>query len=302
MRAVGRLPPTRWRPAAPRRKPLALRALEQLVEHRSARQRTPQGEHVIRELLARERPRRDSGDPRIAAQLRQVRTRRMRAVQIVGPIGQHQQQPLGARAAHDEAQQIARRTVGPVQVLDHHDRGPLRAQAPRKPQQQLEQPRPPKRVRRPRAGRPARPSPRPEPALPTRGPSGRRPRRARPAKAASATTAARPSPARTESRARRARRPARRGRTPRSPAARRRTPRPARLLPTPASPAISTAPHPPRRRLPNAVGRAAIFVCSGRCGVLTGRPTSNRLARCQFPLERTALGEPDRGRPLAKRR
>ena len=52
-----------------------------------------------------------------------------------------EQQPLVAQVAREEAQQVLRRVVGPVEVLDAADGRRRLGEAPERPQQQLEQPR-----------------------------------------------------------------------------------------------------------------------------------------------------------------
>jgi hypothetical protein len=72
------------------------------------------------------------------------------AVQLVGPVGQHQGHPA-AQVAVKEPEQVAGGLVGPVQVLDHHQQRAALGQPVQHPQQQLKQPRGGQRGRRRRA-------------------------------------------------------------------------------------------------------------------------------------------------------
>jgi hypothetical protein len=60
------------------------------------------------------------------------------AVQLVGAVGDDEAERLRARAAHEEGQEVARRRVGPVQVLEHEDDRPLAAEPLEQRQQRLE--------------------------------------------------------------------------------------------------------------------------------------------------------------------
>ena len=67
----------------------------------------------------------------------------MRAVQLIGPVGHHDQHAIsGWLVADQEGQQVSGRPVGPVQVLDdqHHRAG--FGQALQQDEHLLEQPRP----------------------------------------------------------------------------------------------------------------------------------------------------------------
>ena len=77
--------------------------------------------------------------PPAAVQLGQERPQRVAAVELVGAVGQDQQQAR-LEVAVEEGQQVEGRAVGPVEVLDHHHgRGPV-GQALQQGQQCLEQP------------------------------------------------------------------------------------------------------------------------------------------------------------------
>ena len=69
-----------------------------------------------------------------ALELGQQRAQRVAPVQLVGPVGRDEQERLVAERGGEEAQERARRRVGPVQVLDHeqHRRGRARARRARR--------------------------------------------------------------------------------------------------------------------------------------------------------------------------
>ena len=62
----------------------------------------------------------DAGQPE---QFGQQRPQRMAPVQVVGAVGRHHEQPLGAEPGQQEAQQVAGGGISPVQVLDHEEDG-----------------------------------------------------------------------------------------------------------------------------------------------------------------------------------
>ena len=63
----------------------------------------------------------------------------MAAVQLIRAVGQ-QQHHTGAQVADQEAQQVTRGLVGPVQVLDHQQQRSVLSEPVQNPEQQLEQP------------------------------------------------------------------------------------------------------------------------------------------------------------------
>ena len=78
-------------------------------------------------------------DAGAALELGQQRAQRVAAVQLVGAVGDDEAQRLGVGAAHEEGEEVARRGVGPVGVLEHeHDR-PALAEPVDERQQRLEQ-------------------------------------------------------------------------------------------------------------------------------------------------------------------
>ena len=78
--------------------------------------------------------------PSASVQTGQERLQGMAAVQLVGPVGQHQQQGPCLQVVHQEGEQVQGRAVGPVQVLyDQYRRRPA-GQALQQGQHGLEQP------------------------------------------------------------------------------------------------------------------------------------------------------------------
>ena len=74
----------------------------------------------------------------VARQLREQRAQRVPAVQLVGTVGAHDQQPLGAYRAREKADEGARGAVRPVEVLHHEHDGRLIGQRLEQRQQRLE--------------------------------------------------------------------------------------------------------------------------------------------------------------------
>ena len=74
-------------------------------------------------------------------QLRQERTQRVLAVQLVRAVGADDGEPLAAGRSQQEGEEVARRAIGPVQVLDDEHQRRLLAEPPEQGQQRLEQPR-----------------------------------------------------------------------------------------------------------------------------------------------------------------
>jgi hypothetical protein len=84
---------------------------------------------------------------RVTAQLDQIRPQRMLAIEVVRAIRDDQRKPLAEGGADEKTQQVPRRAVRPLQILDHQHHRPQAAEPPQRPQQQLEQPRLAKRRR-----------------------------------------------------------------------------------------------------------------------------------------------------------
>ena len=74
-------------------------------------------------------------------ELGQQRAQRVAAVQLVGPVGDDDEDALAGQAARQERQRLARRAVGPVQVLDHQQHRALASERVEERQQALEHPR-----------------------------------------------------------------------------------------------------------------------------------------------------------------
>ena len=117
---------------------VALGAREELVDQARLGPARRGSRRAARRLLAREGRQLDALDDRGALGLGQERAQRVAAVQLVGAIGGDEQHPLVPRVADEEGQEVARRAVRPVDVLeDEHQRLRL-GQPPRGGQQELE--------------------------------------------------------------------------------------------------------------------------------------------------------------------
>ena len=96
---------------------------------------------LLGQLHLRERAQVDALDAPGAHELGQQRAQRVRAADVVDAIGPDDQDALALEVAHEEADQVARRGIGPVEVLqDQHDRG-LLGDAREHLEHELEQPR-----------------------------------------------------------------------------------------------------------------------------------------------------------------
>ena len=80
---------------------------------------------LLAELLAREGRQLDQPCARVAAELGEQRPQRVAPVQLVRAVGPDHEHALAAERAREEGEERARRAVGPVQVLDHEQRGCL---------------------------------------------------------------------------------------------------------------------------------------------------------------------------------
>ena len=63
----------------------------------------------------------------------------MGAVQLVGAVGEHEQDLRVAQAADEQRDELERRAVGPVQVLEHDQQRPVAARAGDRAEHELEQ-------------------------------------------------------------------------------------------------------------------------------------------------------------------
>ena len=119
---------------------VALRAAEEPLGQRGRRGLLHDALELFRQLAEVEAVEREPVDARGALELGQQRAQGMAPVQLVGAIGDDEAERLLARAAHEEGDEVARRAVGPVQVLDREQH---RAGAPEtleQREQRLEQP------------------------------------------------------------------------------------------------------------------------------------------------------------------
>ena len=96
--------------------------------------------------LAIERRQLDAPGALQPLELGQQRAQRVAAVQLVGAVGEQQQQPLLAQAAGQEGDECPGRAVGPVQVLQDQHHGLRLAEQVEQLQQRLEQPQLPGRI------------------------------------------------------------------------------------------------------------------------------------------------------------
>ncbi len=100
--------------------------------------RRPRAEDVLDllgQLGAREAAQLQPADAAHPRQLGDERAQRIVAVELVDAKGRDQLQRRAAGGADEEGEEVARRAVGPVEVLEHEDDRPLL----RQPQQQREQ-------------------------------------------------------------------------------------------------------------------------------------------------------------------
>ena len=100
------------------------------------------GDHAdhLDQLIALEPGQVDPFDPRLAFGLGQPAGQRMAAVQLVAAEGGDDEQPLVARRSGEEGQQVARRAVGPVRVLDDEQDRVGVAETAEEPEDALEDP------------------------------------------------------------------------------------------------------------------------------------------------------------------
>ena len=72
-----------------------------------------------RHVLAVERGELDARDERPPPELGHQPAQRVAALELAGAVGQHQREPLVAQVAGQELDQVTRRAIGPVDVLEH---------------------------------------------------------------------------------------------------------------------------------------------------------------------------------------
>ena len=81
----------------------------------------------------------DAIDALVALELGQERQEGAARIDLVGPDGGDDQHPLVSKVAHQERQEIARRLVGPLEVLDHEEHGAESGDPFEDPEDELEQ-------------------------------------------------------------------------------------------------------------------------------------------------------------------
>ena len=91
------------------------------------------------QLQPGERAQLDPLDPVQPLGLGEEGPQRVAPVELVGPVGRDQHEPLAARGAQQEGEEVARRAVGPVQVLDDEHERRLLGQPAEQGEQRLEQ-------------------------------------------------------------------------------------------------------------------------------------------------------------------
>ena len=117
---------------------VALAALEQAVGEVVGGGRLEDRGDLRDQLVAAEALEPEPVDAGRALELGQQRAQRVTAVQLVGAVGDDERQRLRARAAHEEGEEVARRLVGPVEVLEHEHDGLDAAEPLDQRQQRLE--------------------------------------------------------------------------------------------------------------------------------------------------------------------
>ncbi len=108
------------------------------VDQGRARGRAGDAGQQLDELATLEPRQVDALDARLALGLGQPRRQRMAAMQFVAPEGRDHEQSLVAGVAGQEGEQVAGRTVGPVQVLDDEQDRVRLAEPAEQPQGALE--------------------------------------------------------------------------------------------------------------------------------------------------------------------
>ena len=92
------------------------------------------------DVVAAERLEIEPGDERPARQLRDEAPRRVRGRELAGAVGERERDALGAQVAGEERDEVARRVVGPVHVLEHDQQRPAFRRAPEQLEHELVQP------------------------------------------------------------------------------------------------------------------------------------------------------------------
>ena len=102
---------------------VAVGSLEHRTHQRVGRKRTEDAAQLLGEVGRAERPEAQVPDTVDAVELGEDTAHRMTTFQAVGAVRRHEQHPGDRRAAGEHGEQVARRTVRPMHVLDdEHDR------------------------------------------------------------------------------------------------------------------------------------------------------------------------------------
>jgi hypothetical protein len=78
-------------------------------------------------------------DPTASLELRQVRSKRVAAVQLVAPEGTDDEHSFVVQVAREEGQEITRRGIGPVKILEHHQRWAVAGEPVEEREKELEE-------------------------------------------------------------------------------------------------------------------------------------------------------------------
>jgi hypothetical protein len=119
---------------------VALAAQVEALDEPVLRRRAQDVTQRLGELGARQRGELDPARAPGALELGQQRPQRVAAVQLVGAVGADDEHALTAQAARQERQEVARRAIRPVQVLDHQHDGVLRAELLEQGEERFEEP------------------------------------------------------------------------------------------------------------------------------------------------------------------
>jgi hypothetical protein len=117
---------------------VALGAREEVVDEARVGPALEDAGQLGDDLIAREALDRHALDDRRALGLGQQRAQRVAAVELVGAVRRDEQHALAAGVAHEEGQEVARRAIGPVDVLEHEHERRVVGQAAQEREQQLD--------------------------------------------------------------------------------------------------------------------------------------------------------------------
>ena len=119
---------------------VALTAHEHLVDQRERGRAAGQRLDPCRDLVAGESPKVDAMHGRQAGQLTQTATLLGVRADLVGTVGADQHDPLVDQVAGQEVEQVPRQRIGPMQILERHDRHTISWQRPDELEDRAEQP------------------------------------------------------------------------------------------------------------------------------------------------------------------